>query len=97
MRSLAVLAALLGACGGAPARPPAPRGVLVVHGLPQAELWIDEALIGQLAQLPGGVRLAAGAHHVELRLDGYHTRYADVSVAAGRADTLELPLTEEQP
>ncbi len=97
----AVLLGLLAACGPA-ARAAAPtavsRAVLLVRcPVPDALLVIDEQPIAELRALPGGVRLAAGRHRLELRHDRYHTRYAEVALAAGETRTLELTLAEALP
>jgi hypothetical protein len=94
-----LVAVAVAACGSAPARPAGEtRGVLVVRSAaPAAVLWVDEHPVGEVGKLAGGVRLHAGAHRVELRLDGYHTRYAEVTVREGETQVVELGLTEEQP
>ena len=97
MRWLAL--ALLVACGGTQ-RPAAaaPRGVLVVRSpSSDAEVWLDDRLVAQVGRLPGGMRISAGPHRVELRREGFHTRYAEVVVEADATKVLELVLTEEQP
>jgi hypothetical protein len=98
-RAAVALAVALLACGGAERRAAAPpRAVLVVRcALADAVLVVDEQAIGELAALRGGVRIAAGRHRVELRHDGYHTRYAEVALAAGETRTLELTLVEAYP
>lgn len=93
------LAVLVGACASTPPAPtPVARGVLVVRcPVADALLVVDEQPIGELRHLGAGVRLAAGRHRVELRRDGFHTRYAEVAVAAGGTETLELTLVEAYP
>jgi hypothetical protein len=93
------LVALLSACGAAPPRPAhAPTGVLIVRcDVGDAALWIDDQPVGEVGQLGGGVRVPAGARRVELRHDGYHTRYADVVVPEGQRTTVELTLPEAFP
>jgi len=97
MRAAALV--LLVACGSAPPAPtPVARGVLVVHcPVADALLVVDEQPIGELGHLGAGVRLAAGRHRLELRRDGFHTRYAEVAVAAGGTQTLDLTLSEAYP
>ena len=99
MRAAAL--ALLAACAApraAPPEPARPRGVLLVRStVPEASLWIDEQLVGEVGRLAAGVQLSAGEHLVELRHDGYHTRYAEVSIAPGERKLLELTLPEALP
>src|SRR5215467_2161431 len=100
MRVAIVFFLFLAACGSS--TPPAPeavaRGTLVVRSpVPDALLVVDEQMIGELRHLGAGVRLSAGRHRVELRRDGFHTRYAEVAVAAGGSQTLELTLAEAYP
>jgi hypothetical protein len=101
MRALAIAAAFSAACSAAPhasTTPPAAKAVLVVRcPVGDATLWVDDQPIGELARLPGGVRLGAGAHRVELRHDGHHARFAEVTLAPGERRVLELTLTETQP
>jgi hypothetical protein len=89
---------LLAACAPASRPPPTPTGVLLIHcPVPDASLWVDERLVGELRLLPAGVRVAAGPHRVELRHDRYHTRYAEATVAAGQRVELDLTLAEALP
>ena len=103
MRAALVLVCVA-ACGGATAPPgttaadAARRGVLLVRcPVPDAVLVVDEESLGELRALAGGVSVTAGHHRVELRHDRYHTRYAEVDVAAGQRQTLELVLAEALP
>lgn len=96
----AALLLLFAACGAATPAPatPVPRGILVVHcPVADALLVVDEQPIGELRHLAAGVRLAAGPHRVELRHDRFHTRYAEITLAAGATQTLELTLAEAYP
>ena len=98
MRPLLVF--LVGCGGAAPApRPaPVPTAVLVVRcPVPDAALWIDERLHGEVGRLGAGVRLPAGEHQIELRHDAHHTRFAEVSLAPGERKLLELSLPEALP
>ena len=92
---------LMAACAApkpGPASPPVERGILVVASpVPDAALWVDDRLVGEVGRLPAGVQLRAGEHRVELRHDAYHTRYAEVTLAPGERKLLELSLTEALP
>ncbi len=98
-RALAIML-LASACATArpAAPPPRPTGVLLVRcPNTDASLWVDDRFVGEVGHLPAGVRLPAGEHLVELRQDGYHTRYAEVSLAAGQSAVLDLTLAEALP
>jgi hypothetical protein len=94
----AALLVLLAACGGSARSVAPPRALLVVTAeVPDATLWIDEAHIGAIADLGGGVRLRAGTHRIELRHDRHHTRYAEVTLLPGERKVLALHLAEALP
>jgi hypothetical protein len=58
-------------------------GHVTVHStLPAAGVWIDGKPVGQ-TPLASTVALAAGAHHLELRRDGYRTAEQDVKIDVG--------------
>ena len=97
---LVVLCVILGACGGPRTRAVAepPRGVVLVRcPVADAVLVVDEESVGELRALAGGVSMTAGHHRIELRHDGYHTRYLEVDVAADQRRTLDLTLAERLP
>ena len=79
------LFSLLLACGAASpsASHPAPAILLVRAPVPDASVWVDEKLLGEVGALPGGVELRPGDHRVEIRHDRYHTRYFLLKLASG--------------
>ena len=89
------------ACGGGATptkRSDKGRAVLVVKcDVPRATLVIDDRLISEIAQLQGGVRIAAGPHRVELRHDRYQTRYLDLTLARGERRVVDVSLSEALP
>jgi hypothetical protein len=89
------LAATL-ACGGAPHAEPAPaRAVLTIDcPLADAAVYVDDVWIGEVADLSAGLALPPGPHRLELRRDHYHTRYLELSLAAGERTTLRVVLSE---
>ena len=101
MRWLA-LAALLGvaacASGGgtsAAARARAQSALVLVRcEVADATIWVDDHPVAQIRDARGGLRLRAGAHHVEVRHDRFHTRYYELSLASGETKTLEVSLVE---
>jgi uncharacterized lipoprotein YmbA len=94
---LFALVMLAGCASSARTAVPA-RATLVVRApVADAVLWIDEAHIGALSDVPAGVRLRAGTHRIELRHDHFHTRYAEVTLIAGEKKVLELTLAEALP
>jgi hypothetical protein len=62
-----------------------------------ASVTIDGQLVGDVADLGGGVRIAAGLHRVELAAEGYHTRYAEVTLVPGEKHELQLTMAEALP
>ena len=93
-----VLLSLLVACGAtSSASRPAPAVLLVRAPIPDASIWVDEKLLGEVGALPGGVELRPGDHRVEIRHDRYHTRYFLLTLASGEKKTLDVTLAEELP
>ena len=89
---------LLAACATAPASKPNPRPVLLIRcPVADASVTIDGQLVGEVADLGGGVRVPAGLHRVELAADGYHPRYAEVTLAPGERKELALTMVEALP
>ena len=98
MRAALLLALLLVGCGGSARSTAPPRALLVVKSaIPDATLWVDEAHVGAIGDLGGGVRLRPGTHQIELRHDQHHTRYAEVTLSPGEQRVLELDLAEALP
>ena len=105
-RAAAALALALGialaagaACsGGARSTAHSNRAVLVIRSpVADAVLWVDGRYLAQLRDLRGGVRLAPGTHQVEVRHDGYHAYYGEVTLAAGQRLELDVELAERFP
>jgi hypothetical protein len=98
---VALLTLVLGALACGPRSsdgPKIPRAVLrIVSNVPDAKIWIDERYIGPVAALPGGMRIAAGEHRLELRHDRYHTRYIELKLAPNEVRTVEVTLAEALP
>jgi hypothetical protein len=99
--ALTLAALVLGAlaCGSrTPEGPKIPRAVLrVVSNVPDAKIWVDERYIGPVGALPGGMRIAAGEHRLEVRHDRYHTRYVELTLAPNEVRTVEVTLVEALP
>ena len=96
----ALLATVLfvGGCAGAggtgkPTRPPSAL-VMVRCEVADATIWVDERPVAQVRDARGGLRLHAGAHHLEIRHDRFHTRYYELSLADGETRTLSVDLAE---
>ena len=94
MRVLPLL--MLAACAARQAPPPTPA-VLLVRAPVDASLWLDDQPLGELATRKAGVRLRPGPHRVELRRDGYATRYLEITLAPGERRVLETTLAEAFP
>lgn len=97
---IALVSLLLLAHGCGPAAP-SPRalptgGLVVVSDPPDAMLFVDDKYVGTVASLKGkAVMLAKGTHRIEVRRDGYFAHYAEVTVAKGVQQRLEVQLRQE--
>jgi len=59
-------------------------------------LFVDDKYMGTVAGLKGRpLMLPEGPHRIELRRDGYFAHYADVTVAKGVKQRLEVTLRKE--
>jgi hypothetical protein len=97
MRWLVAVALAACATTHAPAAQ-AKRPVLVIRcAVADASVTIDGQLVGDVADLGGGVGVPPGLHRVELAADGYHTRYAEVTLALGERRELALTMVEALP
>jgi hypothetical protein len=102
--ALGIFAATLGGDdGAAPTAPPpttnapvASTGTLNVVVYPGDVTIIVDDLPPHVGA-PWSLELAPGKHRVELRRDGYDTSMAEVDVVAGRIQTVQLSMVEEQP
>jgi hypothetical protein len=92
------LALLLTGCGPSPAEVgPRPLGGLSINCRPAgAMLFVDDRYMGTVAGLKGRpLMLPEGPHRIELRRDGYFAHYAEVTVAKGVKQRLEVTLRKE--
>ena len=103
-RVLLCLVLLVVACHAAPSAPaaasrPAGKGAILdlVCSLADADVFIDDDYLGETGDVAAGVRLAPGVHRVEIRREGYHTRYLEISLVAGETRRLEVALAEALP
>jgi hypothetical protein len=97
-RGLALVGLLgLVGCLSAPRRHgPAETRALLKIGCPvsDAMLWIDDTAVGEVHELPRGVRLRPGEHRIEVRHDRYHTRYFRMTLRQGEERTLRVSMAE---
>ena len=94
----AFLMILLVACGSAGPSPRAlPGGGLLIHGAPSdATVFIDEKYLGTVASLGGrALELPEGTHRIEVRKEGYFAHYAEVTLARGVQQRLEVQLRKQ--
>lgn len=99
-----LIALFLIATAGCPSRPrrenaPALTATLVVRAdVPDAVVWVDDRVVGEVASLRGRrLRLRAGAHRVEIRHDRHHTRYVEVTLRPGEHRVIEVSMAEVLP
>ena len=96
---VAVAALALGACPGrnTPNQARNRAVVLFTAAVSDAEVVIDDRPIGRIRDLKSGVAMQPGEHRIEIRRDGYHTRYLELSLEAGERRTLDIELAEMLP
>lgn len=69
------------------------RGLLFEVEPTQAELFIDSNRVGRIAELAGGfLKLDPGIYKVSLKLDGYSTWRAEVTVRDELAEKIQVTL-----
>jgi hypothetical protein len=92
--ALALLAAA--GCPGARTGPPGEGGATLRVDCPVADamVWVDDVAVGEVRELPRGVRMRAGEHRIEVRHDRYHTRYLMVTLRRGEERVLQVALAE---
>src|SRR5687767_1863471 len=96
MRQAALLLALLCACGSAQRSTPGETRAILKVDCPvtDAMVWVDDVALGEVRELPRGVRVRPGEHRVEVRHDRYHTRYFMVTLRQGEERVLRVALAE---
>ncbi len=82
------------AVAAAPAPAPERRGGLLFEVEPEgAELYIDSSRVGRIAELASGfLKLDPGIYKVSLKLDGYSTWRAEVTVREDLAEKIQVAL-----
>ncbi len=93
------LSLLLGCGPGAASKPArASKGVLLIRCvLDNAEVWLDNRYLREVAELKGGVRLGPGVHRLEVRHVDYHSMYYEVELAPGERKALDVSLARRLP
>lgn len=96
---LVFVALLLAGCPGRGTRDTAGDRavVLFTSAVSDAEVVIDDRPIGRIRDLKSGVAVKPGFHRVEIRRDGYHIRYLELTLEAGERRTVEIELAEMLP
>lgn len=104
MRALALAVALAVALPWAAGCPSGPRGeggagssnpVLEIRcDVADAVVWVDDRMIGEVGEAPGGYRLRPGEHRIEIRHERYHTRYLELTLRQGEVCALDVTLAE---
>ena len=82
--------ALLAAC--ATSTPPAIYRI--ESAPPDAQVWIDDKLVGRVSDFAGGQALPAGFHRIEIRHPGYYSVYEEVEPRPGQEIRVQAPLHE---
>ena len=87
------------ACGGSAAKPAkVDRGVVNLQcDIPDAEVWVDGRYFREAGELKSPFRLRPGDHRIEVRHQGFHSMYYELSVEAGSRHTLRVQLAKRLP
>jgi hypothetical protein len=95
--SIPCLALALACCGPAPDAARLTLGGLSVRcDPPDAVLFVDDKYMGTVGSLKGrAVKLPEGVHRIEVRREGYFSHFAEVKVAKGVRQKLEVALRKE--
>jgi hypothetical protein len=62
-----------------------------------AELWVNDRFVAPIGRLSKGIALSPGSHRIEVRHDGYHTHYEEVTVTPRQRRTVTVELAEILP
>lgn len=69
--------------------------VLIVKcQIKDAEVWINSRYSRSAAEFARGLRLKPGSYRIEVRHEGYHSRYFEISLEAKERETLEVELAQ---
>ena len=87
------------ACGGtAPVAKQDVRAIVSLQcDVDDAEVWVDGRYFREVSELKRAFRLRPGDHRIEIRHDGYHSMYYELSVGAGTRHTLQVDLAKRLP
>ena len=98
----AVFAVLVAACGppskgvAASPKPRINRGLTITCMPDSADVYVNDKYMGNVAGLRSRpLALPAGTHRIELRLEGYFSHFAEVTVARGVQQKLDVTLRKE--
>jgi hypothetical protein len=96
-RKTLILLFMLFGCGPAPEAAKLTLGGLAIRcDPPDAVLFVDDKYMGTVGSLKGrAVKLPEGVHRIEVRKEGYFSHFAEVKVAKGVRQQLEVALRKE--
>jgi hypothetical protein len=61
---------------------------------PDAQVWIDDKLVGRVSDFAAGKRFQPGFHRIEIRHPGYYSVYEEVEPRPGQEIRVQAPLHE---
>lgn len=61
---------------------------------PDAQVWIDDKLVGKVSDFATGKRLPPGFHRIEIRHPGYYSAFEEVEPRPGEEVRVQAPLHE---
>ena len=95
---LVLLLGLSGGCGGVGGsgkKQSKATAVLILKcDVKDAEVWINSRYSRSTAELARGLRLRPGTYRIEVRRDGFHSRYYELTLEAQERQTLDVELAQ---
>lgn len=94
---VALILAAVAACGGgqrpgATDRTSDDAVVQLACEVRDAEVYVNDRLVGRIERLSAGIALSPGSHRLEIRHDDYHTAYYELSLAKREQRKLSIEL-----
>jgi hypothetical protein len=89
----------LAGCAGAPTPRMSPNDAVVylTSNVDDAAVYVDGRYVGSIKLVKAGIAVDPGKHRVELRLDDYFSRYAELDLKRAEKKKLDLDLAPVLP
>jgi hypothetical protein len=79
-------------CAGAPRGAPTRDAVVVLRSNVDAQIFVDGRFVAPISAARAGVAMEPGPRRVELRREGYFSRYLELALRPAERRVIELPL-----